>query len=130
MSAEQHPDQGESRGLDAIHALIDQVLDEWVWPIKDYQAMRPWLRSLSKAAGEATAERDRLKGTQRWRAVGGDSGGTPDCEPWRNEESVAVADASEMRAMTKPPYEDVWIETCWMSEPERCVASDERRNNG
>lgn len=74
-----------------------------------------FVRDLEKAQ----AEHERLKGLQRWRACGGDRGAPPDCDPWRSDLDTARSDASQMKTGTKPPFEHVWVETCWMSEPER-----------
>lgn len=74
------------------------------------------------------AEIERLKGRQRWRACGGDKGAPPDCDPWRDDIEAARSDEQIMKTTTKPPYEHVWVETCWMSDPERCepaAASDD-----
>lgn len=44
------------QALDEIDALCDEVLDQWTWPIRDFDQMRSWLGRLSAATARGRGQ--------------------------------------------------------------------------
>jgi hypothetical protein len=87
--------------------------------------MRQW----EGEAARLRAENEALKHVQQWRAVGVDSteeGVDADFMPWRAVLAHAQSEASAMRQENDPPYDEVVIQTRWLSEPKRYVNPDEQ----
>lgn len=70
----------------------------------------------------AEAARLRARVRQQWRCCAKDTGdGTYDEGAWRSSFEAASADLKVMLD-AEPPYDENWIETRWVSEPQRVTA--------
>lgn len=75
------------------------------------------------------AESEALKHVQQWRAVGidkGEGGIDVEIQPWRADLDRVKEDRDYLGREDDPPFDEILIETRWLSKPERSVETDEQ----